>query len=158
MGETEAPGKHMKSIASFPFHSKLIGDPQRTQLPNHAEPDCVSGNPFGLAHPWVASLVSCRLFPTPVAHLLQPLCHSSPAACTAEAVWEPLWELLLRQWVRTSLEVKIWLRIAPPYSYSLEKQLQQGLLWGVCEALRVWKCVAERASSYHQTQPASTES
>lgn len=75
----------------------------------------------------------------------------------AEAVCEPLWELLLRSWIRTSFEVKIRLRIAPPYSYSLETRLQQGLLWGVCEALRVWKRIAEWASSYHQTQQASTK-
>lgn len=49
-----------------------------------------------LAHPQLASLVSCRLSPTPAAHLLQEPCDSSPAARVAEAACEPLWELLLR--------------------------------------------------------------
>lgn len=56
-------------------------------------------------------------------------CRSGAIPPLAGAVCQPLWELLLRSWRHTSFEVKIWLGIAPPSSYSLETRLQQGSLW-----------------------------
>lgn len=47
-GGDRAPGKWMKSLASFLYGSKVIGEAERTQLPNPAEPGYPFGDPFEL--------------------------------------------------------------------------------------------------------------
>lgn len=133
-----SPGKWVKSFPCFLSGSKTIGEAQRLWLQSliiHLERP--------VAHPHCAL---CRISPTPAAHLLQ---QPPIPPRVAEAAREPSWELSLRFWRCTSFEAKMWLRIALPYSHSLETQLQQG----VCEALGVWKCIAEWARFVKHSQP-----
>lgn len=149
-----APGKRAKSLPNFLYASKIIGEAQSLWLPNPAEPGVIHLE-MPVAHPQLASLASCR-FSFSHCNSASPAAAATlflPCSRVAGAAREPPWESPLRCWRRTSFEAAMWLRIALPYSHSLETRLQQG----VCEALRVWKRIAERASSYRQTQPAGAE-
>lgn len=84
-------------------------------------------------------------------------CRSGAIPPLAGAVCQPLWELLLHSWRHTSFEVKNMTRNSSAFLLFPRNTTSRRLTLSACEALGVWKRIAERASSYHQTQQASTK-